>query len=115
MLDRKLIHKIITNLISNAIKYSPDGKTIYVDVEHQRDVFHLIVRDQGIGIPLEDQAKLFTPFQRARNVDTIQGTGLGLSIAKHAIELHQGSIKFFSQPGEGTTFIVTLPIQPKSS
>jgi signal transduction histidine kinase len=70
----------------------------------------LTVSDHGIGIPEEDQKRLFEPFHRARNVSDVSGTGLGLSIARRAVELHGGTIGFQSQVGIGTTFVVILPI-----
>jgi signal transduction histidine kinase len=70
------------------------------------------VQDRGIGIPEDEQARLFDTFYRARNVGTIPGTGLGLSIVKASVDLHGGTISFHSEIGAGTTFIVKLPLQP---
>lgn len=110
--DRMLLRKITSNLISNAIKYSPAlsaEQPVHVTLQTDDDHIIFTVQDQGIGIPADDQNKLFIPFQRGSNVDTIQGTGLGLSIAKQAIELHDGTIDFNSEHGYGTTFTITLP------
>jgi signal transduction histidine kinase len=107
--DRKLIERIITNLLSNAIKYSPVGSTIEVSATCEVARILLHVKDHGIGIPEDDQARLFEAFHRARNVDHISGTGLGLAIVKQAVELHGGEISFTSQLGLGTVFTVTLP------
>lgn len=107
--DRKLIERIITNLLSNAIKYSPVGSTIEVVAACEITRIVLKVSDQGIGIPEEDQVRLFEAFHRAKNVDHISGTGLGLAIVKQAVELHGGEVSFTSQLGKGTVFIVVLP------
>jgi PAS domain S-box-containing protein len=107
--DRKLVTRIVTNLVSNAIKYSPSGSKIEVYVTCETSRLVLEVQDHGIGIPAEDQARLFEAFHRARNVDHISGTGLGLAIVKQAVDLHGGSVSVKSQLGEGTVFTVVLP------
>ena len=106
--DAKLLRQILTNLLDNAIKYSPDGGTVslYLTLEETRVVFSCL--DEGIGIPLEEQKKLFNSFNRASNVGTIGGTGLGLSITKKCVDLHGGQITVDSVFGEGTKFTVTL-------
>lgn len=108
-LDPKLLRQILSNLLSNAVKYSPEGGDVALLVDYQTDRLQFSVRDQGIGIPLEDQEHLFEAFYRATNVDTIQGTGLGLAIVKKCVDLHGGEIKCESSVGSGTVFIVTLP------
>jgi PAS domain S-box-containing protein len=107
--DVHLMRQIIGNLISNALKYSPAEKNIYITLAHDSTDVTLKVRDEGIGIPPNDLNHLFEAFHRASNVGTISGTGLGLSITKQAIELHKGTITVESQVGIGTTFIVTIP------
>lgn len=109
--DRKLMRQIITNLLSNAIKYSPDGGLIEVRLIREGENVTIQVSDRGIGIPLEDQQKLFASFSRATNVGNIQGTGLGLSIIKKCVDLHGGDIKVDSQVSVGTTFTITLPVR----
>lgn len=108
-LDEKLLRHILTNLLSNAIKYSPDGCQIRLEVlaEYQQIIFR--IQDEGIGIPIEYQDKLFERFERAGNVGQIKGTGLGLSIVKQAVDLHNGEITVESAVGVGTTFTVILP------
>ena len=106
--DRKLMREIITNLISNALKYSPTDKPIDIDLIGEKTQYLISVRDYGIGIPEKDQPLIFETFHRATNVGTIQGTGLGLAIAKHAIQLHGGTIDFISKPQEGTTFTIRI-------
>ncbi len=107
--DPNLIALIVRNLLSNAVKYSPAGKAVTLSIAQDAGYITLTVRDEGMGIPLDEQSHLFTPFFRASNVGRIPGSGLGLSIVKKAVELQGGSIGFESVPGQGTTFRVTLP------
>ncbi|MEP4095978.1 PAS domain-containing sensor histidine kinase [Reichenbachiella sp.] len=109
--DKKLIKNIVTNLVSNASKYSVENDPIEVSCEFEKDVIVIIVRDYGIGIPDADQLKLFGSFYRASNVGNIQGTGLGLSIVQRYVELLGGTITFESKQNEGTAFIVRLPCE----
>jgi PAS domain S-box-containing protein len=108
-IDKTLLRQILTNLISNAIKYSPNNKSVHVELTCDEVDIIIRVRDEGIGIPEKDQDHLFEAFHRAANVGTISGTGLGLVIIKRQVELYGGAITFKSQVGVGTTFIVTLP------
>ena len=108
--DSRLLRQVITNLLSNAMKFSPENSTIWFDLDCQSSaVVVMRFRDKGIGIPEKDQAVIFEPFRRAANIGNAPGTGLGLVIARHAVELHHGKIELQSKEGEGTTFIVTLP------
>jgi PAS domain S-box-containing protein len=109
LLDEKLLRHTLSNLLSNAIKYSPPGAPVELEVEASREAVTFLVRDRGIGVPAEDQPRLFESFHRARNVGNIEGTGLGLTIVKQCVELHGGTVDFESRPGEGTTFIVCIP------
>ena len=109
LLDEKLVRHTLSNLLSNALKYSPPGSPVDLEVESSREAVTFLVRDRGIGVPPEDQPRLFESFHRARNVGNIEGTGLGLTIVKQCVELHGGTVDFESRPGEGTTFIVCLP------
>lgn len=108
-LDEKLVRQILTNLLSNAIKYSPDGGEVSIALTCEDKQITFSCSDRGIGIPPEDQSKLFESFSRASNVGTIAGTGLGLSIVKKCVDLHGGQIKMTSEVGVGTTFTVILP------
>jgi len=110
VMDEKLLRHILSNLLSNAIKYSPQGGTVYFDLACSQGQVLFQVRDEGIGIPAADQAKLFDSFHRASNVGTIPGTGLGLAIVKNSVDLHGGTIAVNSGVGVGTTFIVSLPL-----
>jgi len=107
--DEKLMHQIITNLLSNAVKYSPSGSAIHVTLKRESNRAVIDIKDEGMGIPYEDQERLFELFHRAANVGTIQGSGLGLAIVKRAVEKHGGTLTFVSNEGVGTTFTVTIP------
>ncbi|MEH2045363.1 ATP-binding protein [Nostoc sp.] len=107
--DRGLLQQIFINLMSNAIKYSPDGGSIEFHLIGKESEAIFYIQDRGIGIPMADQENLFQSFSRASNVDTIPGTGLGLAIAKAGVELHSGSITLSSEVGQGTKVTVSLP------
>lgn len=109
LIDRKLMRHILTNLLTNAINYSPSGGDIIVGLQSTDKHLKLWVQDHGIGIPKEAWATLFDSFVRGPNVGTISGTGLGLAIIKKSVELHQGQLVFTSTVGQGTTFTVILP------
>ena len=109
-LDKRLLRHIVTNLLANAVKYSPNESTVTLTVAYTDEQLTLQVRDEGIGIPVDDIKHLFQPFQRASNVGTISGTGLGLAITKEAVMLHSGAITVESQLGIGTTFTVQIPV-----
>lgn len=111
MADGKLIGQVISNLLTNAVKYSPAGGAVYLDLIRTDEQAEIRVRDEGIGIPESDLEHLFERFHRASNVGEIAGTGLGLVVIKHAVGLHGGTIGVESRVGEGTTFTVTLPIR----
>lgn len=108
--DEKLLHHILTNLLTNAIKYSPKGSAIELELICRKEEIIFNVKDQGIGIPLEDRQRLFNSFHRASNVGKVPGTGLGLAIVRQSVDLHGGKITFESKVGVGTVFTVTLPI-----
>ncbi|MBE9145636.1 hybrid sensor histidine kinase/response regulator [Planktothrix mougeotii] len=109
-LDKPLLRHILINLLSNAIKYSPNGGTVSLKIHQDGKFIWFEIADEGIGLPMDYQAKLFQQFERASNVGNIKGTGLGLSIVKQAVDLHQGQIKVESEVGKGTIFTVTLPL-----
>ena len=110
LMDEKLLRHILTNLLSNAIKYSPQGGNIQFNLICDDDSVIFRIQDQGIGIPKEEQAELFTSFFRCSNIGNLPGTGLGLTIVKNAVELHGGQITVESEVGIGTTFTVILPL-----
>jgi len=110
--NRRGIDEVFTNLITNAIKYSPTGSEINITTAVENNYLVIGVADSGFGIPAEDLAKIFTRFYRVRdkNTRTIHGTGLGLAIVKSIVEAHHGNIKVESEEGRGSTFIVHLPL-----
>ena len=109
-LDEKLLRPILTNLLLNAIKYSPADSNIEFDLICQDGKAILQIKDSGIGIRVDDQARLFTSFYRGSNVGNIEGIGLGLSIVKQCVDLHGGEISIESEVGVGTKVTVTLPL-----
>ena len=110
-IDIKVIKNILFNLISNAIKFSGEGKGIQVYSSINKKEIIIKVKDHGIGIPERDQHHLFERFYRAENVTHIQGTGLGLNIVAKYVEMLNGNISFESKLNKGTTFVIRLPKQ----
>jgi two-component system phosphate regulon sensor histidine kinase PhoR len=108
----QLLHSILYNLCDNAIKYNRNGGEVKVSVEGQGDSVLLTVSDTGIGIPAQEQERIFERFYRVDKSRSkeVGGTGLGLSIVKHAVLIHHGAIEVDSAVGEGTTITVRLPI-----
>jgi two-component system sensor histidine kinase VicK len=113
-INREMIWRVISNLISNAIKFSPVGETIQIRSIHDGTYVQISINDHGIGIPDEMKSKVFNMFTDAKRSGTIgeKSFGLGLSICKQIIEKHSGKIWFDSAPGKGTTFYIRLP-KPK--
>ncbi|MCF3648614.1 PAS domain-containing sensor histidine kinase [Synoicihabitans lomoniglobus] len=109
-IDPLLTSHVLSNLLSNACKYSEAGHPVTIAVTREPDHLTLVVKDEGIGIPEADQPQLFGFFVRAGNVAEIAGTGLGLLVVKYCLQAHGGSIEFQSQVGRGTQFTVTLPL-----
>lgn len=108
--DESLMRHIFSNLISNAVKYSPQDTPVELALHRENGHAVFTVKDAGIGIPEADRARLFEAFHRASNVGEVPGTGLGLLLVKRCVDLHQGSIGFESAVGKGTTFTVKLPV-----
>jgi PAS domain S-box-containing protein len=106
--DAQMLGHVVSNLVSNAVKYSPAGTPVVLRTSIDKGRLTITVTDQGVGIPAEDQQHLFDRFFRGSNVTTIQGTGLGLNIVKRYLDLLGGTIAFKSKPGE-TIFTVDLP------
>ena len=107
--DPKIIRQIITNLLTNAIKYSPGNSQVNFSLNITDKQIIFIIQDYGIGIPQEDQVNLFASFYRGSNVGSISGTGLGLAIVKKCVDQHQGEITLESKPNKGTIFKVIIP------
>ncbi len=108
--DEKLLRNIVFNLITNAVKFSPEAKQVIMRVDQTSDQILLRVRDQGIGIPKNELKNLFTSFSRASNASSIEGSGLGLLIIKKAVDLLGGTVNVWSELGEGTEFTIRLPV-----
>jgi PAS domain S-box-containing protein len=108
--DEGLLRHILSNLISNAVKYSPENTPVLFRVSREQDHAVFVVEDRGIGIPAADHARLFDAFHRGGNVENIPGTGLGLTIVKRCVDRHGGEISFKTVEGKGTTFTVQLPL-----
>lgn len=111
--DRQRIEQALINLITNAIKYSPDADKIYISLKTSFNKVRVQVRDEGLGLTDEQKVQLFTRFYRADNNRGISGLGLGLYLTKQIIDRHQGNIEVKSKLGEGSEFIVTLPLNNK--
>ena len=104
------LRQVVSNLLENALKFTPTGGRISLDLEGSEDQVVLTVSDSGIGIPPEDLPHLFERFHRARNVSEYAGNGLGLAIVKAIVETHAGNVEVYSTgTGEGSTFVVRLP------
>jgi signal transduction histidine kinase len=110
--DPKLLFQAFSNLLSNAIKYSPDGGTIEVDADVVADQAVVAIADHGIGIPAADLGRLFERYHRGSNVSGIVGTGVGLYLVKMAVDLHGGGVEVTSREGEGSRFVIRLPMKP---
>ena len=110
LVDVRLIHRILSNLLSNAIKYSSESAEIALKLHRDANAILIQVIDNGIGIPEQDQERLFEIFHRGSNVGYISGTGIGLAIVKEAVTLHRGTISVESAESVGTTFTIRLPL-----
>ena len=109
--DTELIRQVFTNLIENAIKYSPENSKVLISTEDHDGKVVVQVADQGIGIPKNEHENIFVKFYRARKVSNtnIKGSGLGLYLAKYFVNLHQGNIFIESEVDKGSTFHVEIP------
>jgi len=109
--DKNLIERAIINLISNAIKFTPESKTIEISLEEIEDSVKISVKDQGMGMSEEDCENIFKEFYRTKEAtrQAIKGTGLGLSLVRNIVKVHKGKIQVESQINQGSTFIITLP------
>ena len=109
--DQSKIQSVVTNLINNAIKFTPQGGKVHASVEQKGDELVFKVSDTGMGIPKEDIEKLFDKFFRVSRPGTqIQGTGLGLAIVKKVVDVHHGKVDIESELDKGTTFAITFPL-----
>lgn len=108
--DKQMLKYILNNLLSNALKYSPENSLVLFNTQLTNLSLIISITDFGIGIPLDEQNQIFDRFFRAKNASNIQGTGLGLNIIKKYVEMSNGEISFLSQQDKGTTFTIKLPV-----
>ena len=111
--DREALRRAIWNILDNAVKYSPDCKTVWLDASRGGDRVAIRVRDQGLGIARKEQEKIFEKFYRAAHAKAagVRGTGLGLAMVQHIVTAHRGQLQVESRPGAGSTFTILLPLE----
>lgn len=109
-IDPELLEHIVQNLISNAFKYSPGAANPEMELKFTSDQVRLSIKDHGIGVPKEDQDKIFTSFFRAENTHGIQGSGMGLAVVKQMSDMQNLNLRFFSKEGEGSEFVIDIPL-----
>jgi PAS domain S-box-containing protein len=116
MWDARRLSRVLTNLVDNAIKYSPEGGTILIRIYASENHAYIDVHDEGLGIPADEVGRVFERFQRASNVEgRISGTGIGLASVRQIVESHGGSASVASDEGRGSTFTVKLPLRDSRS
>jgi signal transduction histidine kinase len=115
--DREALHRVVRNLLENAVKYSPESRTVWVETDRLEHSAILRVRDQGIGIPPEEQSRIFEKFVRgdAAKRACIPGTGIGLAMVQEIVRVHHGEVKVSSTVGVGSTFAVHLPLTNRAA
>ena len=115
--DERKVKQVLLNLLTNAVKFTPDGGSVRVTVSAEEGALRVSVRDSGIGIAPEEHERIFEEFKQARGPGQSrqEGTGLGLALAKRFVELHGGRIWVESQPGHGSVFAFTLPMKPQAA
>jgi len=111
--DPNLLRMIVTNIYSNAVKYTRENGTVHIGYSYKDEELNIIIADNGMGIPAEDQTEIFSKLFRASNAvrDVPNGTGLGLYIVKEAVSVLKGKITFSATENVGTTFEVVLPLR----
>ena len=109
--DERKVKQVLLNLLSNALKFTPEGGRVDVRAETQGEMAEIAVTDTGVGIAPEDQGAVFEEFRQVGTAaKKVEGTGLGLALSRKFIELHGGKISVKSEPGVGSTFTFTLPL-----
>jgi signal transduction histidine kinase len=108
--DRAALGRAVWNLIDNAVKYSPEHRTVWVEVARDGDSIAIAVRDQGLGIPAGELRTIFRRFVRGAESQSrhIRGTGIGLALVRQIVEAHGGEVRLTSDPGQGSRFVVVL-------
>ena len=111
-IDREAISRAVWNLLDNAVKYSPQCRTVWVAIERLDDHVSIMVRDHGLGIPIHEQREIFDRFVRGAESTArrIKGTGIGLAMVRQIVRAHGGEIRVTSEPGEGSTFTFALRV-----
>jgi two-component system phosphate regulon sensor histidine kinase PhoR len=111
--DGEALSRAIWNLLDNAVKYSPDCRTVWVDVESNEQRISIAVRDRGLGIPVREQREIFDKFVRGADSKArrIKGTGIGLAMVRHIVQAHGGEVVLASRPGEGSRFTILIPVE----
>jgi len=110
VLDEQLVRHMLSNMLSNAVKYSPGGGLVHLGVVRDNEELIFSVTDEGIGIPQAERDRIYEAFHRFPNVGAISGSGLGLAILQRAVERHGGQVDFESIENEGTTWRIVLPL-----
>ena len=108
--DKSMMQKVLNNLLSNALKYTPEEGTVHVHLTQEDHALRVAVSDNGRGIPAADLPDIFDRFYRSSNAGTTSGTGIGLSLVKQYVEMHGGTVAVESKEGEGSVFSFTLPL-----
>jgi two-component system phosphate regulon sensor histidine kinase PhoR len=111
--DGEALSRAIWNLLDNAVKYSPDHRTVEVGLSRGEATVSISVRDRGIGVPAHERTAIFAKFQRGDEARTrgIKGTGIGLAMVEHIVKAHRGRVELESEPGKGSTFTIVLPAE----
>jgi signal transduction histidine kinase len=115
--DREALGRALLNLLENAVRYSPDCATVWLDVTTVDAQLEVTVRDRGIGIPEDEHARIFRKFVRGSGAQHLgaRGTGLGLAMVDEIVQAHGGEVTLDSEPGEGSTFTIRLPLAESAS
>jgi signal transduction histidine kinase len=115
--DQEALARALWNLLDNAVKYSPDARTVRVDARADGDRFLMSVRDEGLGISADEQRRIFDKFVRGASAAAagVKGTGLGLAMVQHIVAAHGGDVRVASETGKGSTFTIALPIRDQES
>jgi signal transduction histidine kinase len=111
--DREALTRAVRNLLDNAVKYSPECRTVWVEAERQDARVAVRVRDCGVGIPAAERKEIFKKFVRGKGpgVGRVKGTGIGLAMVAHVVRAHGGEVRVESEPGQGSTFTLLLPMK----